>query len=35
MEPEEQEDVDPEEKKKQIEAEDPFEPLLKPITDDE
>ena len=35
MEPEEQEEADPEELKKQIEAADPFEPLLKPITDDD
>ena len=33
--PEEEEGVDPEEKKKQIEAADPYEPLLKPITADQ
>ena len=35
LEPEEEEGVDPEEKKKQIEAADPYEPLLKPITADQ
>ena len=33
--PEEEEGVDPEEKKKEIERKDPYEPLLKPITLDE
>ena len=33
--PEEEEGVDPEEKKKEIERLDPYEPLLKPITLDE
>lgn len=35
MEPEEVEDKDPEELKRAIEEADPFEPLLKPITDDQ